>query len=129
MDFISSFILILYTICSLLLLLYGLNTYWIIHLFLRKRQSNDLSDVDAEQRFTAKFEEAESLPVVTTQIPLFNEINVAERVILAVAAIDYPLARHEIQVLDDSDDETCELVDRVAAKLRAQGHWIEVFRR
>ena len=129
MDFISSFILILYTICSLLLLLYGLNTYWIIHLFLRKRQSNDLSDVDTEQRFTGKFEEAESLPVVTTQIPLFNEVNVAERVILAVAAIDYPLARHEIQVLDDSDDETCELVDRLAAKLRAQGHWIEVFRR
>ncbi|MBL6912088.1 MAG: hypothetical protein ISR40_00310, partial [Puniceicoccaceae bacterium] len=54
MDFISSFILILYTICSLLLLLYGLNTYWIIHLFLRKRQSNDLSDVDTEQRFTGK---------------------------------------------------------------------------
>ena len=129
MDFISSFILILYTICSLLLLLYGLNTYWIIHLFLRKRQSNDLSDVDTEQRFTGKFEEAESLPVVTTQIPLFNEVNVAERVILAVAAIDYPLARHEIQVLDDSDDETCELVDRLTAKLRAQGHWIEVFRR
>ena len=72
MDFISSFILILYTICSLLLLLYGLNTYWIIHLFLRKHQSNDLSDVDTEQRFTGKFEEAESLPVVTTQIPLFN---------------------------------------------------------
>jgi len=129
MDIISTVILILYITCSVLLLLYGLNTYLIIHLFLRKRRSHDVSDAATEASFEAVFTDASNLPVVTTQIPLFNEINVAERVLRAVAAIEYPADRHEIQVLDDSDDETCELVERVAGDLRAQGHWVEIFRR
>ena len=47
----------------------------------------------------------------------------------ATAAIDYPAERFQIQVLDDSTDETCRIVDRVAADLRARGHWIDVVRR
>lgn len=129
MDLFSSLLFILYTSCSVLLLLYGLNTYLMLFLFLRKRKSNMASDAATEQQFDAHFAGREDLPIVTTQIPLFNEINVAERVMRAVAAIDYPASRHEIQVLDDSDDETCALVDRVAEDLRQQGHWIEVFRR
>lgn len=129
MDIFSMVILGLYTLCSVLLLLYGLNTYLIIHLFLKKRQSHNLSDRVTEANYAAEFQNPASLPVVTTQLPLFNEINVAERVIRAVAAIDYPKDRHEIQVLDDSDDETCGIVDQVAAELRAQGHWVDVIRR
>ena len=122
-------VLICYTVCSVLLLLYGLNTYFIIYLFLRKRRSNEEADRAVEGRFSAQFEKKDSLPVVTTQIPLYNEVNVAERVITAVANIDYPTDRHEIQILDDSDDETRALVDSVAERLRSQGHWISVFRR
>ncbi len=129
MDILSTVILLAYTSCSLLLLLYGLNTYVIIHLFLRKRSANAVSDAATEQSYEDRFDSLDCLPVVTTQIPLFNEINVAERVIRAVAAIDYPQAKHEIQILDDSDDETCALVDQVAAELCEQGHWVEVFRR
>lgn len=129
MDIISSLLFTVYTSCSVLLLLYGLNTYLMLFLFLRKRKSNLASDAAIESQFMTHFTAREDLPIVTTQIPLFNEINVAERVIRAVAAIDYPSKRHEIQVLDDSDDETCALVDQVAKDLRAQGHWIEVFRR
>ena len=66
-------------------------------------------------------------PVVTVQIPLRNERLVAERVIRAVAALDYP--HLEIQVLDDSDDETVAIVDRVVAELRAGGTAIEAIRR
>ena len=83
-------VLICYTVCSVLLLLYGLNTYFIIYLFLRKRRSNEEADRAVEGRFSAQFEKKDSLPVVTTQIPLYNEVNVAERVITAVANIDYP---------------------------------------
>ncbi|HAV14187.1 MAG TPA: glycosyl transferase family 2, partial [Opitutae bacterium] len=104
MDILSTVILLAYTSCSLLLLLYGLNTYVIIHLFLRKRSANAVSDAATEQSYEDRFDSLDCLPVVTTQIPLFNEINVAERVIRAVAAIDYPQAKHEIQILDDSDD-------------------------
>lgn len=129
MDLLSLIVFALYTSCSLLLLLYGLNTYLVLFLFMRKRNVNLVSDVETEKRFAEHFQGRADLPIVTTQIPLYNEINVAERVIRAVAAIDYPHACHEIQVLDDSDDETCALVDQVAAELRVQGHWIEVFRR
>lgn len=129
MDFISYLILALYTICSVLLLLYGLNTYFIIHLYLRKRNAGNAEDAQREAEAAPRFEQEDALPVVTTQIPLYNELNVAARVIRAVAQIDYPKSKHEIQVLDDSDDETCALVDQVAEELRAQGHWVEVFRR
>ena len=129
MDFLSLAILVCYTIASILLLCYGLNTYLIIHLYLRKRRSCEQSDAVRESEFASRFEDEAELPVVTTQIPLFNEFNVAERVIRAVAAIEYPKGLHEIQVLDDSNDETCGLVDRVAEDLRGQGHRVSVFRR
>lgn len=129
MDLVSSIILVAYTICSLLLLLYGLNTYFIIHLFLRKRNAGLAADTEREAQYAERFVQAEDLPVVTTQIPLYNEMNVAERVMRAVAAMDYPRSHHEIQILDDSDDETCELVDAVAADLRERGCWVEVLRR
>ena len=69
------------------------------------------------------------LPVVTVQLPLRNERHVAERVLRATCALDWPRDRLEVQVLDDSDDETCALVDRTAAELRAFGHDITVVRR
>src|ERR1044072_1004828 len=53
----------------------------------------------------AHFTEAE-LPIITVQLPLFNEMYVVERLLKAVTEIDYPRDRLEIQVLDDSTDET-----------------------
>src|SRR5262245_20313587 len=50
-----------------------------------------------------------SLPRLTVQVPLYNEIYVARRVIEAVCALDWPRDRLEIQVLDDSTDETSEI--------------------
>ncbi len=67
--------------------------------------------------------------MVTTQIPLYNELNVAERIIRAVAKFDYPQGKHQIQVVDDSTDETIDLVDRVVAELQADGVQIEACRR
>jgi hypothetical protein len=69
------------------------------------------------------------LPVVTIQIPLFNERFVAERVIDACAAFDYPRHRLELQVLDDSTDETVQAVDRAVERARGRGVAIEVIRR
>jgi len=61
------------------------------------------------------------LPYVTVQLPLFNERYVAARLVRAVATLDYPADRLEIQVLDDSTDDTAEIVGGVVAELRAQG--------
>ncbi|MEL7058867.1 MAG: cellulose synthase family protein [Acidobacteriota bacterium] len=60
-------------------------------------------------------------PVVTVQLPIFNERYVAHRLIEAVANLDYPRDRLEIQVLDDSIDDTRELVAKQVAELRAEG--------
>src|SRR5262245_3300632 len=61
------------------------------------------------------------LPVVTVQLPVFNEARVITRLIDAAAALDYPRERLEIQVLDDSTDETRELAARAVARHRARG--------
>lgn len=58
---------------------------------------------------------------VTIQLPIYNELYVAERAIRAAAAVDYPRDRLQIQVLDDSDDETASLVGMVVDELAADG--------
>ncbi len=60
-------------------------------------------------------------PWVTVQLPLYNEMYVASRLIDAVAALDYPRDRLEIQVLDDSTDETCQIVAGKVDRLRRTG--------
>jgi cellulose synthase/poly-beta-1,6-N-acetylglucosamine synthase-like glycosyltransferase len=69
------------------------------------------------------------LPAVTVQVPLRNEQHVARRVLRAVGALDWPRDRLEIQILDDSDDETCAIVDAEAARLCDIGLDVQVLRR
>ena len=71
----------------------------------------------------------EALPVVTVQLPLYNERTVASELIRACRDLDYPRDRLEIQVLDDSDDETRAIVDREVALLRGAGIDARVLRR
>ncbi|MDX2198491.1 MAG: glycosyltransferase [Phycisphaerae bacterium] len=111
-------------VCGVVLLLLTLAPAlfaWQTYLLLWASRSGTARQPDAHS-------EAE-LPSVTTQIPLFNEPMVARRVIEAVAAIDYPADRHQIQILDDSSDETRHLVDETAARLRARGVDVAVVRR
>jgi cellulose synthase/poly-beta-1,6-N-acetylglucosamine synthase-like glycosyltransferase len=60
-------------------------------------------------------------PHVTVQLPIYNEMYVAERVIQAAAKLDYPAELLQIQVLDDSTDETRNLVQRIVSDLQARG--------
>jgi len=71
----------------------------------------------------------QELPKVTVQLPLFNERTVAARLIHAAANLDWPADRLEIQVLDDSTDDTCVLVDDEVAALRERGVDITAVRR
>lgn len=70
-----------------------------------------------------------ALPVVTIQLPVYNERHVIERLIDRVAALDYPRDRLEIQVLDDSNDETVALAAARVAHHRARGIDIRHLRR
>ncbi|MGE4558779.1 MAG: cellulose synthase family protein [Desulfobulbus sp.] len=69
------------------------------------------------------------LPFVTIQLPLFNEPYVSERLIDNIATMDYPRDRFEVQVLDDSTDETTELCRKKAEEYRGLGLDIEVIHR
>jgi cellulose synthase/poly-beta-1,6-N-acetylglucosamine synthase-like glycosyltransferase len=69
------------------------------------------------------------LPIVTVQLPLYNEATVASRAIDALCRLRWPKDRLEIQVLDDSTDETCALVDASAEAWRRRGVDIRVIRR
>lgn len=64
-------------------------------------------------------------PMVTIQLPMFNEYYVAERIIDTAAKMDYPKDKMDIQVLDDSTDETKNLVARKVEELKKQGYMIE----
>ncbi len=127
-DLLAGLVTVVYFCAAGGLLLYALNCYVLIFLFRRRRSEAEEMRRDVRKRqgdLTAR----DDLPAVTTQIPLFNEYNVAVRVMEAACAMEYPDGRHEIQVLDDSTDETRGLVDITAARLRKKGHRIRVIRR
>ena len=69
--------------------------------------------------------EDQDWPFVTVQLPIFNELYVIERLIDAVVQFDYPKDRFEIHILDDSTDETVEVVRKKVEEYQAKGYQIE----
>lgn len=114
---------ILYFAVLLALCGYGLHRSHLVFLYWRNRRRVPML------REGGKRPLGEDAPMVTIQLPLYNEATVAVRLLQAVAKMDYPRDRFEIQVLDDSTDETRRLVDLEAAKLRDAGVDAVVVRR
>jgi cellulose synthase/poly-beta-1,6-N-acetylglucosamine synthase-like glycosyltransferase len=71
----------------------------------------------------------DELPPITVQLPLFNELYVVERLLEAVTKLDYPRHKLEIQVLDDSTDETVGIASAAVARYRTEGHDIHYIHR
>lgn len=103
--------LLAYTLCLAVLAVYGAHAAW-LGVWAWK--------LPARGPAPEPWPEA-AWPDVTVQLPLYNEAHVAERLIEACAALDYPRDRLFVQVLDDSSDETGRLVARTLARLRARG--------
>jgi hypothetical protein len=78
--------------------------------------SHDLTNIDLKE-------------IVTIQLPLYNEMYMAERLINSVCKLDYPQESLEIQVLDDSTDETCMIVSNIVKKKIAEGFDIKHIQR
>lgn len=95
------------------LALYGVHRLVLVALYVRHRRHG--------ARRPAAPAAPEDWPPVTVQLPLYNEMYVARRLIGAVCALDYPRDRLEIQVLDDSTDETTAIVAAEVARQRARG--------
>jgi len=103
------FIAPIYAVTASLLAIYGLNAMALSLLYLYHRR---------QRPAPPPLDEA---PLVTVQLPLYNEAHVVQRLIDATAALDYPSHRLEIQVLDDSTDETTVLARSRVAFHRARG--------
>lgn len=109
---------VLYFGVLLFLSAYGLHRLHLVILCrVHRRRLQEIVDVapNVQER------NPELLPPVTIQLPLFNESTVANRLLDAVARMDYPASRLEIQVLDDSTDETQAIAHAHVERLRAQG--------
>ena len=104
-----------YIAFSLVLLPYGYNTLVLM--------------VSASRYRLDTPEPLEEYPFVIVRLPVYNEVNVVERLIDSICALDWPRNRLEIQVLDDSDDETVEIVNEKASYYGNRGFAIKVLRR
>jgi cellulose synthase/poly-beta-1,6-N-acetylglucosamine synthase-like glycosyltransferase len=113
---------IIWTVCYLTVLIglsaYGIHRYVIIYLFLKNRK-----------RAITPAGHFEQLPRVTMQLPIFNEVYVVERLLKSVSEIDYPRELLQIQVLDDSTDETRELTASCVESLQNRGFNVELIHR
>ncbi len=113
---------VVWTFCYLSVLIglsgYGLHRYFIVYLFLKNRK-----------RVPQPLTHFEQLPVITVQLPIFNEIYVVERLLKSVSELDYPKELLQIQVLDDSTDDTRELTASCASRLRDRGFEVELLQR
>lgn len=119
---------VLYVFAGIGLVAYGFNCYFSIYLFLKNFKKVRSKDREILDTFMKDMSE-ESLPMVTTQLPVFNEANCVERLIDCICAMDYPRHLHEIQVLDDSTDDCIEVSRRKVAEMQALGHNIVLMHR
>ncbi len=107
-----------YFFVVIILAVYGWHRYYLVYVYMKNR--------GREPKATAPLD---PMPVVTIQLPLYNEMYVAERLIEAVCRLEYPRELLEIQVLDDSTDETCEVAELAVRRFAAQGHDIKYLHR
>ena len=101
-----------YFAVMIVLSFYGIHRYTMAYQYFKHRKNYS---PDPPKRF-------EDLPRVTVQLPIFNEQFVIDRLIEAVCAMEYPREKLEIQVLDDSTDETREVAASIVERYAALGH-------
>ena len=105
----------LFIICAILITAYTCNFYYLV--FLANKRNRILPTVDL------------GTPSVTIQLPIYNEKYVAKRLVDSVCNLDYPKDQMNIMVLDDSDDDTVDLLEKTVKYYKTQGFQIEHIRR
>lgn len=109
----GAFLYLIFLTIGWILMVYTLNFYYLAY------QSRN--NIRHERKRRQKIEIPSNPPVVTIQLPLYNEKYVAKRLIDAVCMIDYPKEKFQIQVLDDSDDDTAGLIKSIVDEYRFKG--------
>jgi cellulose synthase/poly-beta-1,6-N-acetylglucosamine synthase-like glycosyltransferase len=119
----AGFLLSIFLIIAWIITMYNLNFYYLSYCSERNRRWRKRSFKVSDR---ALFRE---LPLVTVQLPLYNEKYVASRLIKAVCRMDYPKEKLEIQVLDDSQDDSIELTRKVVKEYLQRGFDINYIHR
>lgn len=112
-HFVAKGIIILYFLCLILVLFYSILqvTLAITYVKNKKKKKDEIIPIF----------DPSNTPKVTIQLPMFNELYVADRIIETVANFDYPADKFQIQVLDDSTDETKDVIAKKVAEVAARG--------
>ena len=112
-------LLIPYFIVLILLAGYGMHRYTLVYLYYKKKKNKTLEPAETFA----------DLPRVTVQLPIFNEQYVVDRLLQAICRLEYPREKLDIQLLDDSTDETVEVARGLVEHYAAQGHPIRYIHR
>ena len=118
MNFTETLILVVYFFVLSILAIYGWHRYYLVYLYMKNKD-----------KVPANLPPPAVLPKVTVQLPIFNEMYVADRLIASVCELDYPKDLLEIQVLDDSTDETKEIAELAVRRHAARGFDIHYLHR
>ena len=106
----ETLILATYFFVLVILAVYGWHRYYLVYLYMKNKG-----------RMPVPAGKQAAWPAVTIQLPIYNEMYVADRLIDAVCQIEYPRELLEIQVLDDSTDETCGVAEQAVRRNAARG--------
>ena len=112
-HFTGKVLLGIYGLCLLLVFFYSVLQLSLAIAYVRNKKKKTIEQKPVYDPATA--------PKVTIQLPMFNELYVAERIIETVAAFEYPADKLQIQVLDDSTDETKDVIANKVAEVAARG--------
>jgi len=110
----ETIVIVIYTIALLLIFMYALAQLNLLFNYLSSKKNNESCD-------SYDLSNQDEIPFVTIQLPVYNEMYVMERLLDNIAEIDYPKNKLEIQVLDDSNDETVASTKKQIAKLQTKG--------
>ena len=111
----TQFVFQIFLFCAIVIIGYTCNFYYLAFLSSRRKEENTVSEIGE--------------PTITIQLPIYNEKYVATRLVDAVCAQDYSKEKMKIMVLDDSDDETVNMMHKTVLKYQSQGFDISHVRR
>lgn len=117
MTFLTVVLVSVYFVFSCLLLLHSVLQFWLA----RNALAGSCSVTPCLWKENSNFQ----LPKVTVQLPVYNECHIVKRLLVRVAALQYPRNLLQIQILDDSTDETTEIIATKVQELRLSGLHIE----
>ncbi len=117
----------IYTIALSYITIYCLMQFHLLYHYLKKNKTGN--SVSIQNKIVNNNNKLEEVPFVTIQLPIYNERYVISRLIDSITALDYPKEKFEIHILDDSTDDTLQIVSKKVEEFKSRGYNIQQIRR